>query len=855
MNHDDSKQIILQLLQQKGKATNKEMIRLVGNEELFEEIRQELILDDLARDKAGVGLEYIGTSTDKVTQLKDLPNEIHQQLASEGMKEFYKSSRKNACMVMSRYYIAHLPTHLIAAECWDDLERLLTDITFLESKVAAGMGFELISDFNAAIEHFPEEIIWAGPLLHWEEFRRPPEGYSTKKIFKLLEEALQRDLHFIANHINDYSQAFFQSLWNTCWWYDNPVTVNHYTPPDEGWPEGGPPWKRTGYKFYSLLEKWLREKSRRRTDNVSGEEKLIDGQKPLHWLRSKRPPIVPLGAGQAVKLVGHTGKIMSAVFSPDGKRILSGSSDNSVRIWDAKTGEQLVQINGHTNRVNSVSYSPDGKRIVTGADDNSIRVWDNESEKQLFKIIGHTTFVNCVAFSPDGKRIVSGGGDNIIRIWNADTGEQLSQLTGHTGWINGVTFHPEGKRIASVSADGSVRTWIIENEEQIAQYSGHTNKVNNVSFSPDGKLLVTGSDDKTVYLWNTETGKQLLQFTGHTAKIMDVAFSPDGKRIVSGSKDRTVRVWDTDSGEQLTQYTGHTDGVNSVSFSLDGQRIVSGAGDNTYGKEDKIVRVWDAINKEPHGQLIGHTDTINNVLFNHDGSRIVSMSADNSVRVWDTESGNHVSQLYGSIGSFSNATFSPNGKRIAILSGSHGLIWDTESGELIAHNIRHDDCVSSIAFSPDSTRIVTGDFDRYDYDDHKNPTFRIWDVETGKQVAQLEGSVVFLSVQLAFSPDGTKVVNDYGMKTRVWDAETGERLEVSEDALDYRIKSEEPVSYPYRLVNRNSKTALECTTCDDPTAWYPEVFSCFSTHTSGRQWTAVNDKHITILELVGDIFS
>ena len=160
-------------------------------------------------------------------------------------------------------------------------------------------------------------------------------------------------------------------------------------------------------------------------------------------------------------LKGHMRSVYSVSFSPDGKRIVSGSGDETIRIWDATTGKVLDTLEGHTDDVTSASFSPDGKRIVSGSSslDNTIRIWDATTGKELETLEGHTNGVTSVSFSPDGKRIVSGSRDKTIRIWDATTGKELDTLKGHTSVVASVSFSPDGKRIVSGSWDKTIRIW------------------------------------------------------------------------------------------------------------------------------------------------------------------------------------------------------------------------------------------------------------------------------------------------------------------------------------------------------------------------------------------------------------
>ncbi|KIM30107.1 hypothetical protein M408DRAFT_66858, partial [Serendipita vermifera MAFF 305830] len=467
-------------------------------------------------------------------------------------------------------------------------------------------------------------------------------------------------------------------------------------------------------------------------------------------------------------LQGHTSSVYSVSFSPDGKRIVSGSGDHTIRVWDAETGGTVLgPLQGHRSQVTSVSFSPDGKRIVSGSWDRTIRVWDTETgETVLGPLQGHSESTNSVSFSPDGKRIVSGSHDNTIRVWDVETGETvLGPLQGHSDSINSVSFSPDGKRIASGSSDHTIRVWDSETGETVlGPLRGHSDSTNSVSFSPDGKRIVSGSWDRTIRVWDTETGETVLgPLQGHRSMVFSVSFSPDGKRIVSGSRHRGIRVWDAETGQTVQgSLQGHTSSVISVSFSPDGKRIASGSSDHK-------IRVWDAETGEAFlGPLQGHSDSIRSVMFSPDGKRIVSGSKDHTIRVWDAETGETVlGPLQGHSDSTNSVSFSPDGKRIVSGSGDHTIrVWDAETGETVLGPLQgHSDSINSVSFSPDGKRILSGSLD---------DTIRVWDAETGETVVgPLDGHHNFID-PVSSSPDGKRIVHGSWDRTiRVWDAETG----------------------------------------------------------------------------------
>ncbi|KAF5341684.1 hypothetical protein D9611_001195 [Ephemerocybe angulata] len=467
--------------------------------------------------------------------------------------------------------------------------------------------------------------------------------------------------------------------------------------------------------------------------------------------------------------VGHTSNVMSVAFSPDGSCVVSGSSDRTIRVWDAGTGQlALDPFTGHIGGVRSLAFSPDGSRLVSGSDDHTIRVWDAETgQLALDPITEHTEAILSVAFSPDGSRLVSGSDDRTICVWDAETGQlALDPITGHTEGVLSVAFSPDGSRIVSGSIDHTIRVWDAETGQlTLDPFVGHTSIVMSVAFSPDGSCVVSGSSDCTIRVWDAGTGQLALDpFAGHTSMVFSVAFSPDGSRIVSGSRDSTIRVWDADTGQlSLDPFTEHTSNVMSVAFSPDGSRIVSGSSDHT-------IRVWDA----ETGQLaldpfMGHTGGVISVAFSPNGSLIVSGSHDCTVRVWDAETGQlALDPITGHTEGVPSVAFSPDGSRIVSGSIDHTIrVWDAETGQLTLDPfVGHTSIVMSVAFSPDGSCVVSGSSDR---------TIRVWDAGTGQLALDPFTGHTSIVFSVAFSPDGSRIVSgSYDHIIRVWDAETGQ---------------------------------------------------------------------------------
>ncbi len=567
------------------------------------------------------------------------PKSGHRRLADLGWRE-YTQQQPGERGALSPYSLRHLPTHLLETERWDDVARLLTDLSYLEAKTTAGHVFSLAVDLSRAAA-------------------RLPRSHPQQRLLPLLDEALRRDIHFIDLHAQDYPQALFQCLWNSGWWYDCPEAANHYVPPQDGW-KHLPPWERENLKLCDLLTEWRVQ----REHSTPG----------FPWLRTLRPPSIHLGTAQRAVLRGHREPVNCVSFSPDGTRIVSGSNDWTLRVWDAESGAELSKLRGHCGGVNSVTYSPDGTRIVSGSYDRTLRVWDAESGAVLSVLRGHDGDVNCVSYSPDGTRIVSSSEDETLRVWNAVNGAEVSVLRGHIGYVLCGCYSPDGKRIVSGSMDKTLRVWDAESGAELSVMRGHEDLIFSLSFSLDGKWIASGSKDKTLRVWDAASGEEVsvMREPGQ-AVVTSVSYSPNGKHIISGSYDKTVCVWDAVSGVLVSVLRGHEGPLRSVNYSPNGTRIVSGSKDNT-------LRLWDAESGAELSVLRGHESFVTSLSYSPDGTQIVSGSKDKTLRAWDAESGEELFVLRGHYDAVKKVNYSRDG--VWIVSGSRDetlRVWDTQT--------------------------------------------------------------------------------------------------------------------------------------------------------------------------------
>jgi WD40 repeat protein len=512
-----------------------------------------------------------------------------------------------------------------------------------------------------------------------------------------------------------------------------------------------------------------------------------DGHRVLTASRDKtarlwdaRPDTAQVGTDKRsaalMVLKGHQDGVSSAVFSPDGGRVLTASRDKTARLWDARTGILIAVLEGHLGEVYSASFSPDGQRIVTASEDETARLWDGYSGTPLAVLKGHLDSVWSASFSPDGQRVVTTSGDKTARLWDAPSGTMQVLLSGHNGWVSGAAFSPDGLRVLTTSGDKTARLWDARTGAILAVLKGHQGPVFSPAFSPDGKRIVTASrrisqsdNDMTARLWDAREGTAGLLLKGHQAAVFSAAFSTDGARLVTASADSTARLWDARTGAGQFVLNGHEEAVLSAAFSPDGRRVVTGS-------RDKAAWLWDAQSGASMTRLKGHLGPVSSAAFSPDGQRVVTASGDKTARVWDAHTGATLVELKGHQGWVFSGGFSPDGRRVVTASADKtARLWNAYTGATLATLHGHNDWVSSAAFSPDGQRVVTASGDK---------TARLWDARSGAMLQVLAGPEKAIA-SAAFSPDGKRLVAaSYDKTVWVWDAETGAVLEVLRGHLD-----------------------------------------------------------------------
>jgi WD40 repeat protein len=414
---------------------------------------------------------------------------------------------------------------------------------------------------------------------------------------------------------------------------------------------------------------------------------------------------------------GHSFGVRSAVYSPDGKKILSASDDKTIKEWDVGTGECVKTLAGHSSGVNSAVYSPNGENILSASGDNTIKEWSAGTGKCLKTLTGHKNYVKSAVYSQDGEKIISASSDKTIKEWDAETGECVKTLVGHFGSVNNAVYNPDGEKILSASEDHTIKEWDVRSGQCVKTLVGHSGSVNNAVYNPDGKKILSASFDDTIKEWNAGTGECVRTLTGHSTWVRSVVYSPDGKNIISTSDDKIIKEWDAGTGECVKTLTGHTFCLNDAVYSPDGKKILSASWDST-------IKEWDVGTGECVKTLDGYFDTVTSAMYRRDGKRILSASSDKIIIEWDAETYKCVRILTGHSFWVTTAVYSPDGEKILSASYDHTIKeWDERTGQCVKTLTGHTQEVTSAVYSPDGEKIISDSFDE---------TIKEWDAKTGK---------------------------------------------------------------------------------------------------------------------------
>ena len=420
-------------------------------------------------------------------------------------------------------------------------------------------------------------------------------------------------------------------------------------------------------------------------------------------------------AGKEIRTFkGHSNTVKALSFSPDGKHIVSGSADHTMRLWEAETGKELrmIYFGAYGFEVTSVAVSPDGKQMLSGCENGSIKVWDifGKGDAYVHALGGAKQRVTAMALSSDGRHALTGRANGTFTLWDMHAGKELRTLK-HDNDIASVVFSPQGQYFLTAGGE-TVKVWDAEKAALVKSFkqpgggSYSISEARTVAYSLDGKYAVSGGRGNLMLLDMKELLELRVMPLDSTYPVKAVAISPDARYVASG--DGNLKLWDIRTGRIRTI----NDGIffYAVDFSPTGRYIVSGA--QEYSSQDTL-------------------------------------------KLWDVENGSELRNFGSYKKSIYAAKFSPDG-RYLLTGGDELKLWNVSTGREVLAFEGHVNLISAVTFTGDGRYLLSAGWDS---------TMRIWDASSGKEVGQFisftDGEWIVMTPEGYFnaSPGGTKHIN------------------------------------------------------------------------------------------------
>ena len=298
---------------------------------------------------------------------------------------------------------------------------------------------------------------------------------------------------------------------------------------------------------------------------------------------------IPDGFRLRHTLRGHGDSLTQIAWCPDGTMLASSSYDQTIRLWNALTGEQLRVLRAQDSVITTVAWAPNGRSLVSGSQNGTVRHWD--SKGNLLKTIeDHKEMIFRVVWSPDGRFFASSSADNTIRLWDAATGVQRRMMRPPGGSAVSLAWSPNGRFLASASGEGAIRLWDPETGQLIRPLRGPSESIFSLAWSPDGKILAAAVEDRMIRLWDAENNRQIQVLHGETEAVINVNFSHNGRFLASRSFSGNLRLWRCDTWEQLAMMAepaSETLFTVGIDFHPTLLHLAS------LGEEDKAIRIWE----------------------------------------------------------------------------------------------------------------------------------------------------------------------------------------------------------------------------------------------------------------------
>jgi WD40 repeat protein/serine/threonine protein kinase len=447
-------------------------------------------------------------------------------------------------------------------------------------------------------------------------------------------------------------------------------------------------------------------------------------------------------------------QLCSVTWSPDGKRLATGGTEGSVKIWDAADGRLLSVWPGHKGDVLAVAWSPDGRHLASAGQDAAVRIWDPKTGQAL-TLTGHHQAVASLAWISDASRLASCSRDGTIRIWNPVSGASLKTIA-VSNQVFAVAWAGDGTRLTAAGA-GFFKCWDAASYRLLWSLpSNSEGDTLAVAWSPDGTQLATGNMDNSVGFRDAATGTNLVSFFDNHNKVLSVAWNPNGTLLASATVgDGRIAIRDMVAGGRVIRdFRGHLGSVRCVCWQPNGSKLASASADGT-------VKLWDAGKDDPATIQFAQPDQGTALAWNPDSTKLAAGSRRMPPWIWEVRHATMASALPGGYTPWTWAVaWNPDGTRLASACTDGIEVWDSMSLVQVQHFGQPVDEYHNLAWSPDARRLAAIG---------RNGKLKTWDAATGKLFKSVDLPHV-ICPSLVWSPDGRNLAGAVGRWIYIWDA-------------------------------------------------------------------------------------
>ncbi|MBY0522324.1 MAG: hypothetical protein K2R98_02950 [Gemmataceae bacterium] len=436
---------------------------------------------------------------------------------------------------------------------------------------------------------------------------------------------------------------------------------------------------------------------------IDGTVRLWDltSAKELHSLEGLR------GKGFASQLA----------FTPDGKTLAATASDQTLRFWDVGTGKETSKIGEPTGpqfmgmrlfgsaTFSNLSFSADGKQVVVGTNNSTIRRFDVASGKEIDSADGHRGIVVTLAVAPNGKTALTRGSDRTAHLWDLGDGKEVRHFA-LPGDVTQAAFAPDGQSLALGTQEGALMLWDVQSGKELRKWQAGGGGFAALAFAPDGKTLASRGYARVIHLWDPATGKELRQIAEpaqgemragedlvrsfFAEPVANLCFGADGTTLAvmpplgnpvvrvlngrggDGVKPAALLLFDTATGKLLRKCDDVKSGISAFAYAPDGRTLAT-------ANSDGSILLWEAMTGKPRLEVRPTQARAFTVLTFSPDSRVLAGSVGAEIHLWNSMNGQELGKFTGHHGGVTSLSFTPDGK--SLLSGSAdttALLWNVE---------------------------------------------------------------------------------------------------------------------------------------------------------------------------------